>query len=59
MENKIISKEGTQSKIIEGVSKAVSAIKTTLGPCGKCVAFNNGFTTEITRDGATVAKNIQ
>lgn len=61
MEDKVVKTgHDTQAKIIEGVSKAVSAIKSTLGPSGKCVAINmNGFTTEITRDGATVAKNIQ
>ena len=48
----------TQNKMIEGVVKTVEAIKTTLGPAGKCVAINNGFNVEITRDGATVAKSI-
>ena len=61
MENKKVrTGRDTQEKVIKGVSKAVEAIKSTLGPSGKCVAINlNGFTTEITRDGATVVKNIQ
>lgn len=61
MESKIIkSGEEAQNKIIEGVVKAVDAIKTTLGPAGKGVALNaGGFgNIEITRDGATVAKSI-
>ena len=49
----------TQSRIIEGVIKTADAIKTTLGPAGKCVAIDSGFgAPEITRDGATVAKSI-
>ena len=49
----------TQAKMIEGVVKTVDAIKTTLGPAGKCVAISNDFgSPEITRDGATVAKSI-
>ena len=47
-----------QNRIIEGVIKTSDAIKTTLGPSGKCVAINSGFGVEITRDGATVAKSI-
>ena len=60
MSGKIINKGSeTQSKIIEGVIKTADAIKTTLGPAGKCVAIDNGFgSPEITRDGATVAKSI-
>lgn len=48
----------TQSRIIEGVIKTSDAIKTTLGPSGKCVAIHSGFGVEITRDGATVAKSV-
>ena len=60
MSGKIINKGSeTQNKIIEGVIKTADAIKTTLGPAGKCVAIDNGFgSPEITRDGATVAKSI-
>lgn len=56
---KIIKKGlATQSEIIEGVVKSVEAIKTTLGPSGKCVAIDGYSGPEITRDGATVAKSI-
>lgn len=49
----------TQSKMIEGVVRTADAIKTTLGPSGKCVAVSNDFgIPDITRDGATVAKSI-
>lgn len=62
MSGKII-KQGfnTQSEIIKGISIAANAIKTTLGPSGKCVAISNdsmSLEPEITRDGATVAKSI-
>ena len=62
MENKII-KTGDicQKKIISGVDKAVEAIVKTLGPSGKNVIFDDhsGTGVVITRDGATVAKNIK
>lgn len=62
MSGKIIKKgSDAQSKIIEGVVDAANAIKTTLGPSGKCVAISNASLSlepEITRDGATVAKAI-
>ena len=52
----------SQAKIIEGVKKAVDAIKVTLGPSGKAVAINLDAMVndapEISRDGATVAKSI-
>lgn len=59
MEKKIIKKGNqVQGKIIAGVSKAVDAISTTLGPAGKCVAIVTDYGTEISRDGSTVAKAI-
>lgn len=62
MENKIIKTgDNVQAKIISGVDKAVTAIVKTLGPSGRNVAFDDqsGFGVMITRDGATVAKNIK
>ena len=60
MENKII-KTGSQcqKKIIEGVNKAADAIARSLGPSGKGIAFTDGYSVNITRDGATIAKQIQ
>lgn len=59
-EEKIIKHgSSTQNEIIEGVISAVEAIKTTLGPSGKCVAITNTYGDPvITRDGATVSKSI-
>lgn len=49
----------TNQGVIDGVNDAVDTIKTTLGPKGKFVAVTNGFgSPDITRDGATVAKNL-
>jgi len=45
-------------KVIDGVIKTASTIKTTLGPAGKAVAIYNDFGPEVSRDGATVAKSI-
>lgn len=59
-EEKII-KHGstTQNEIINGVVEAVDAIKTTLGPCGKCVAITDPYgSPTITRDGAQVSKSV-
>lgn len=62
MAGKIIKKGSvSQAEIIKGVIKAADAIKTTLGPSGKCVAISNSnmlLEPEITRDGASVAKAI-
>lgn len=51
--------EFTNKKMIEGIVKSVDAISKTLGPKGSCVAIQNSWgNPDITRDGATVAKNI-
>lgn len=59
MAKKIIRGLEAQQGIINGVIDIVDAIKTTMGPAGKCVAIENAMIPpEITRDGATVAKSI-
>lgn len=59
-EEKIIKHgSSTQDEIIKGVVATVDAIKTTLGPSGKCVAITNSYgDPTITRDGVTVSKSI-
>lgn len=48
-----------QEKLILGINSVVDTVKVTLGPKGKCVAIQNSFgVPDVTRDGATVAKNI-
>lgn len=53
-------KEG-QSKLIEGISKMASAVKSTLGPMGNTVLIESPDHTHgitVTKDGVTVAKSI-
>lgn len=59
--SKIIKKgKEVEEKLLSGVSKASDTIKTTIGPSGKCVAITNPMAgSDITRDGATVAKSIE
>jgi chaperonin GroEL len=61
MDNKIIKTgRSCQEKIIEGVNKAVDAIKISMGPSGHGIAIaDDGLGCQITRDGATIAKNIR
>lgn len=57
MEGKIIFTGN--SGIIEGVNVVADTVKVTLGPKGRCVSIADGLDTpNITRDGATVARNI-
>lgn len=59
-DEKIIKRgPNTQQEIINGVVEAVDAIKTTLGPSGKCVAISDPFgNPNITRDGVSVSRSI-
>jgi len=47
-----------QSKIIEGLVKAVDTVKVTLGPAGHCVAISDDFQVSTSRDGANILKTI-
>ena len=62
MENKIILFNSKARKEIKnGIDTLANAVKTTLGPQGQCVVigdFINGQP-HVTKDGVTVAKNIQ
>lgn len=48
-----------QEKVLNGVDKAVEAIKLTMGPSGKGVLISEFGGSRISRDGATVAKSIE
>ena len=53
--------EEAQSKLIKGITKIASAVKSTLGPMGQTVLIEsphhlNGLT--VTKDGVTVAKAV-
>ena len=47
-----------QSRIIEGLVKAVDTVKVTLGPAGHCVAISDDFQVSTSRDGANILKTI-
>ena len=49
-----------RAAIREGVSKLASAVKITLGPCGKNVILEKSFgSPTVTKDGVTVAKEVE
>ncbi len=53
-------REEARRKILDGVKTLASAVKVTLGPKGRNVAFERSFgTPKITKDGVTVAKEIE
>lgn len=51
-------KEEARQKILKGVQTLASAVKVTLGPKGRNVVFKNYGPPKITKDGVTVAKEI-
>jgi chaperonin GroEL len=55
---KIIFGDEVRAKISKGVNILADAVKVTLGPCGRNVAFDKGFRVAITKDGVSVAKQI-
>lgn len=57
MTTKKITKDA-KLEIINGVNEIAETISVTLGPSGKCVAIKTPYGTDVTRDGATVAKAI-
>ena len=53
-------KEEARQKILKGVQALAKAVKVTLGPKGRNVAFNKSYgAPQITKDGVTVAKEIE
>ena len=55
---KIIFGDEARIKISKGINILADAVKVTLGPCGRNVAFDKGFRVAITKDGVSVAKQI-
>ena len=49
----------SKKKLMGGIEKVAKAVQTTLGPCGRNVMFQNGTNITVTKDGVTVAKNIE
>jgi len=59
MASKNISyKDEARNKLAKGINKLADSVKVTLGPCGRNVIFDKGFRVQITKDGVSVAKQI-
>lgn len=56
---KIIFNHTVREKILKGVNQLADAVKVTLGPCGRNVMFEKGFKVAITKDGVSVAKQVE
>ena len=51
--------KGAREKIMAGVDKLTSAVKSTLGASGKCVIYEDALGRPvITKDGVTVAESV-
>tara|TARA_R110000822_G_scaffold45541_1_gene121750 strand:+ start:6575 stop:8221 length:1647 start_codon:yes stop_codon:yes gene_type:complete len=48
-----------RKKLVEGIDKLADAVVSTLGPNGRNVIFTDGYTVSSTKDGVTVAKQIE
>jgi chaperonin GroEL len=51
--------EDARKKLMNGVEKVANAVKVTLGPCGRNVMLQKGNEVTVTKDGVTVAKDIE
>lgn len=59
MANEIIFNEEARDCIFRGINKVADTVKVTLGPKGRYVAIDKGYTSEIINDGVSVAKSIE
>jgi chaperonin GroEL len=48
-----------RKKLVEGIDKLADAVVSTLGPNGRNVVFTDGYNVSSTKDGVTVAKQIE
>lgn len=51
--------EDSRKRLMSGVEKVANAVKVTLGPCGRNVMLQKNGTATVTKDGVTVAKDIE
>ena len=51
--------EDSRKRLMNGVEKVANAVKVTLGPCGRNVMFQKNNGVIITKDGVSVAKEIE
>ena len=60
MAKQLIFNEDARKKMLSGVEQIASAVKVTLGPCGRLVMLDKKFgAPTITKDGVSVAKEIE
>lgn len=55
---KISYNDEARLKLARGIDLLANSVKVTLGPCGRNVVFDKGFRVQITKDGVSVAKQI-
>ena len=59
MAKQIVIGPEAREKVVRGITKLADAVTSTLGPNGRNVLYSDGYTTYSTKDGVTVAKNIE
>lgn len=59
MARELFFNEEAQTKLLNGVEAVASAVKSTLGPNGSTVAIDQSFKTSLTKDGVSVAREIE
>ena len=60
MAKQLIFNEDARKKMLSGVEQIASAVKVTLGPCGRLVILDKKFgAPTITKDGVSVAKEVE
>ena len=60
MAKQLIFNEDARKKMLSGVEQIASAVKVTLGPCGRLVMMDKKFgAPTITKDGVSVAKEVE
>ena len=59
MAKQIVIGPEAREKVVQGITKLADAVTSTLGPNGRNVLYSDGYSTYSTKDGVTVAKNIE
>ena len=59
MAKQIVIGPEAREKVVQGITKLADAVTSTLGPNGRNVLYSDGYSTFSTKDGVTVAKNIE
>ena len=59
MAKNLFYNEDARSKLMTGIEKVANAVAVTLGPCGRNVMMQKGNSVIVSKDGVTVAKDIE